>query len=164
MRALNVSIRLDEALSEELEDIRQHPTAPNWDLCRRNQSWVVAEIMTMTGDHASADRAAAELALEGGLQWQAYYDAACLTACCVRLANADEKLSPEDRAKLARYYAARAVLYLKSAIRLGLPESTRILQDSDFDPIRDHRGFAMLAARLRKHVATNCPANSQKQP
>src|SRR5262245_61081969 len=114
----DVSHRLDEAIQEEREEITRHPTHPDWRLCRRNQSWIVADLMIHSGDHRAASRAAEEMAQECD-SWQECYDAACLMSRCVSLAVHDHALSERDQAKAARTYASRAVKLLRSAIHRG---------------------------------------------
>lgn len=144
-----VSGRLDLAIQEQWEDIKQHPVSPNWALCRRNQSWIVAETMLHAGDHSAAAQAAKELAAESSDQWQGCYDAACLLAHCVSLALKDDRLSERDRAKLARSYASQAVKFLRSAVHKGFHEFTRLARDPDLKPIRSHGGFTSLVSTAR---------------
>lgn len=153
----DVSARLDIAVEKEQEEIQKHPTSPDWRLCRRNQSWIVADLMIQSGDHPAAAKAATEMAEECTC-WQECYDAACLMARCVSLAVHDISLSERDRAKLSRRYARQAVLLLKSAIRKGFQQFERLTQDPDLGPLRSHHDFrslksVMSASRARPEAS-----------
>lgn len=141
-----VSDRLDNAVNEELTDIVRHPSAPNWQQCSRNQTWIIAETMLLAGDHANAAEAASELALECPDEWEASYDAACLVARCVGIAQNDARLSVRQRGQTAKAYTRQAVQLLKSAIRLGFHDFRLLERDADLAPLRNERTFLRLAA------------------
>ena len=137
----NVSDRLDLAVLQELEDLKQHPCSPDWRLCGRNQSWIVAETMTLSGDHASAAQAATEMATDFTEQWQESYDAACIMARCVALVRNDEKLPPRERERIGKSYCGHAVRFLRSAINHGFHEFGMLEKDPDLAPLRGDTSF-----------------------
>lgn len=147
----NVNDRLDAAIEAEQDELKHHPTHPDWRLCRRNQSWIVAETLLRSGDHGAAAHAAAEMVRDCGEQAQDCYDAACLMARCAALAMNDQHLAERDRARLARSYAGEAVRFLRLAIRNGFQDVGTLGKDPDLEPLKAHRAFAGLVALVKGH-------------
>jgi hypothetical protein len=141
--------RLHKAIEEECAEIKRHPTNPDWHLCRRNQSWIVADLLIQSRDHAAAARAACAMGDECDEHWQECYDAACLLARCVALVREDGTLGAAERSRLSRSYTTQAVRFLKRAIEKGFDEVKTLSKDPDLDPLRSYRGFRVFTSTLR---------------
>jgi hypothetical protein len=151
----SLSDRLDMAIEEECAEIRKHPTSPDWRLCRRNQTWIVADLLIHSRDYAAAARAACEMASECSDHWQECYDAACLMARCVALVLNDETLTAKDRSRLTRSYSSQAIRFLKSASDKGFQDFARLSKDPDLTPLRNYHGFKTLTSTVRAGVRSD---------
>jgi tRNA A-37 threonylcarbamoyl transferase component Bud32 len=119
---------------------------PEWR--RRNAHANLASTLVGIERHAEAVRAAREYARAFPAQPQDAYDAACLIARCVPLAERDPQLSTEERQKTADEYGRLAVQQLRAAVQAGYRDVKHIQADRDLDPLRGRQDFRDLLAEL----------------
>jgi hypothetical protein len=72
------------------------------------------------------------------------YNAACIFARCVPLAERDSRLSESQRKERARAYADRALATLRQAVQHGYRDAAPAKKDTDLVPLRSHPDFQRL--------------------
>jgi serine/threonine-protein kinase len=102
------------------------------------------------GEHAPAAEAAAELARVAFKPADDAYNAACLLARCVPLAEKDAKLSEAKRKELAKSYSDRAMETLRQAIGKGYKDVANLKKDTDLDPLRPRGDFKKLLTEMEQ--------------
>jgi hypothetical protein len=122
----------------------------------RNNRWWLGKTLVDLGDHAAAAEAAAQLVQAAVDQQVDAYNAACMLARCVPLAERDTELPEARRQERAKTYADRAIATLRQAVHNGFRDVAHMKKDSDLDPLRSRPVFQRLLAELE---ATAPPAS-----
>jgi serine/threonine protein kinase/tetratricopeptide (TPR) repeat protein len=99
-------------------------------------------------DHAAAGTIAAEVDRFGYEPAKDTYDAACLLARCVTLANKDAALPEARRKELAHSYSQKALTHLQQAVARGFKDVARMKKDPDLEAVRTRDEFHKLLAEL----------------
>jgi len=99
-----------------------------------------ARFLVALGEHADAADMAGKLIQAADDQANDIYNAACILARCVRLAERDKER--------AQNYADRAVAALRQAVQNGYKDLAHMKQDKDLDPVRSHPEFQKLLREL----------------
>jgi len=76
------------------------------------------------------------------------YDAGCLFARCVPLAQADQKIAEAQRLMLAQQYGDQAMMWLRAAIARGYNDVEHMKTDDDLTSLRQRPDFQKLLAEL----------------
>jgi tetratricopeptide (TPR) repeat protein len=132
-----------QKLCEELA--RQHPDVPD------NQSgkWLTsAQRLLCQGRHAEAAKAAVGLAAGGKSRPGDAYNAACVLARCVPLAEKDAGLGPAARTAAARRYGDRAIALLRQTARQGVTTAHMLRSDPDLTALRAREDFRALVTEV----------------
>jgi tetratricopeptide (TPR) repeat protein len=124
-----------------------HPDVPDYP---RAHLRTKGERLLARGQHASAAAAAEELARLATAGVPDFYNAACLAARCVPLAEKDEELAAEKRREQADTYAARAVALLGEAVKRGFTDAEKVRRDSDLSSLRARPEFQKLVQEMAK--------------
>jgi tetratricopeptide (TPR) repeat protein len=101
-------------------------------------------------EHEGAAGAAREMARIFPDQLADAYDAACLLARCVPLAEKDARLSEKDQNRLVQQYGDQALELLRTAIRNGFRNAAHLDQDADFNPLRARADFQEIVTKLKE--------------
>jgi hypothetical protein len=99
-------------------------------------------------DHKSAAEAADQLFRSAVDPANDVYNAACLLARCVPLAERDSQLSEAQRKELAQTYANRAMATLRQAVQKGYKDLARMQQDAGLAPLRSREDYQKLQKEL----------------
>src|SRR5205823_3556895 len=78
------------------------------------------------------------------------YDAACILARCVPLAQGDSRLTPSQQQERAQDYANRAVAMLRQGVQNGYKDVVHMRTDTDLDPLRSHAEFQKLLSEAEE--------------
>jgi tetratricopeptide (TPR) repeat protein len=140
---------VERAIELQRRAIAGSPQNPLYPRFLQAHHIVLAETLLRQKDHAAAAQAAEELQRLAAGRWQATYDAACLVARCVPLAEADAGRPEADRQRLAQEYAGRAVALLRQAVGQGFTDADHLARDSDFASVRSRADFHQVLAELR---------------
>jgi len=133
------------ALFQEL--VAKHPDVPEFQMRAR----MTAIKMDMRkGRHAQAAKGAQELARAHPQQLVVVYNAACLLARCVQVAERDADLSAEERKSAAQHYGDDALKLLRDAGKKGFTTAAQLKMAPDFASLRLRPDFQKLLAELEK--------------
>jgi tetratricopeptide (TPR) repeat protein len=110
----------------------------------------LAEVLTLSGDHAAAAESARALAGVFPGSAKDRYFSACFLARCARLAAEDSQLGADQRQALAKSYADESLTELREAIEQGFDDLTQLHSDreSAFQAVESRSDFQALVARL----------------
>jgi serine/threonine protein kinase/tetratricopeptide (TPR) repeat protein len=104
--------------------------------------------LVQAGDYAAAAAEGEALAASANVSADILYNVACLYSLCSRAVAADERLSLDDRERLAEHYAVRAITALSKADAAGMFQSQanrqHFKEDPDFLPLRPRKDFQKL--------------------
>jgi hypothetical protein len=98
-----------------------------------------ARILVALGEHADAADMAGKL-IQAADDQADVYNAACIFARCVPLAERDKER--------AQNYADRAMAALRQAVQNGYKDCAHMKKDTDLDPLRSHPEFQKLLKEL----------------
>jgi serine/threonine-protein kinase len=141
---------LEGAREHHRAALRADPNNRTYRLFYRNNRRALADTLVQLGDPAAAAEAAAQLAQAAVDPAGDVYDAACLLARCVPLAEKDAGLPEAKRQELARSYADRALDALRRAVKSGYKDAARMKKDPALDPLRQRPDFQQLLQDLKK--------------
>jgi tetratricopeptide (TPR) repeat protein len=108
-----------------------------------------ARVAVELGDHAAAAEAAEELARAAPDKPKEIYDAVCILARCVSLAELDTQASTRLNTELPRLYADRAMALLRTAVERGFNNPDKLRTDTNLDTLRQRADFEELMTQLR---------------
>jgi hypothetical protein len=114
----------------------------------RNNRRVLAETLADLGEHTAAANTADDWIQAAVDPADDLYNAACIFARCIPLAERDNK-------ERAQAYADRAVATLRQAVKNGYKDVAHMKKDTDLDPLRSHPEFQ----KLLKELENATPAN-----
>ncbi len=104
----------------------------------------LSDVLLAISAHGDASRTAEELLRAAPDNAKARVHAARVLARCAPLAEADPKLTPEQRRTLFGVYADRAITLLREAIEHGDPRAKDLLKEPVFEPLKSRRLFQTL--------------------
>jgi serine/threonine-protein kinase len=102
------------------------------------------------GDHAGSALGAAELARRAFQPAIDAYDAACLLARCIPVAQKDAKLPEARRKELTQSYGDQAMAALRQAVANGYKDMDYLRKDKNLDSLRQRDDFQKLLAEPKK--------------
>jgi serine/threonine protein kinase len=114
----------------------------------RSQLVVLGQSRLGLGDHAGAATTAVELDRFAFEPAKDTYDAACLAARCITIANKDAELPEARRKELSQSYAQQALALLQQALTHGFKDVARMKKDPNLEPLRPRDEFRKLLAEL----------------
>jgi WD40 repeat protein/tetratricopeptide (TPR) repeat protein len=117
------------------------------DLCRRHQTNLATTLLRL-GRHVDAASAARALPRLAPRDPATLLRAARLLARCVPIAERDSGLPFALGPLLAWAYRGEALALVRAAVANGLTDTTPLLSDVDFEPLRDCDEFRRLQGRL----------------
>jgi eukaryotic-like serine/threonine-protein kinase len=139
--------------------LRTHPQDPEFLSLRDQARSALAGAVARLGDHARASRLAGEIAERQLGSIQPVYRAACAFSLSVSAASRDDKLSAQEKSRLADQYASRALERLKRLQADGAFKNAKYLEllktDTDLDSLRGHAEFKKLIAEIEAETKTN---------
>jgi serine/threonine protein kinase len=139
---------LEEAIRYQRNALATNPHNPTYLQFLGNHYAVLADTLIKLGEHAEAVKAAAALARLFPDRPRDCCDAAGQLALCVQLALNDAKLPPDQRAELARTYAAEAVRMLREAFRRGYRDFQSLKEDRALESLRSRDDFQKLLQEM----------------
>jgi serine/threonine-protein kinase len=139
---------LDEALPHHQAALQAEPQNPGYrqTFCSNRQT--LAVILEGLGDHAAAAETAGQLIQAAVDPANDLYNAACIFALCVPLAEHDSRLSESQRKEKARGYAERALATLRQAVQKGYEDVAHMKKNTNLDPLRSRPEFQKLLKEL----------------
>jgi tetratricopeptide (TPR) repeat protein len=140
---------LEQALPHHEAALRANPRHPNYRTFFRNNRLALAEILVDLGDHAAAAATAGQLLQAAVDPATDPYNAACLLARCVPLAERDSQQPEARRRELATAYSDRAVAALRQAVQGGFKDGAWIEKDKDLASLRGRADFQKLLKDLQ---------------
>jgi tetratricopeptide (TPR) repeat protein len=164
---------LEEALPHHRAALKANPRHPEFRQFYRNNRWMQTLVLLALGDHRAASATAEQLAQAAVDRIGDTYNAACLLAQCVLLAEKDDKLSEARRKERVQQYGDRALKLLQQAVKDGFKDVQRLKKDSDLAPLRARADFRDFVAELEEKGRTagsGCdspptpPAGEKKNP
>ena len=145
---------LDEArLPIELA-LRANPRHSYFRLIARDHRQTLAQARLGLGEHAAAAAAAEEMLQIAYNPVDDAYNAGCVLAQCVPLADKDAKIPEAKRKELAQSYADRAMALLRQAVAAGYKNAAAMKKDTNLDALRSRDDFKKLLADLETKAAT----------
>ncbi len=120
---------------------------------RDNRQWLGVVLLEL-GKHAEAAKTAGELIQAAVDPANDLYNAACIFARCVPLAERDRRLSESQRKERSQAYTDRALAMLRQAIQHGNHDLATMRKDTDLDPLRPHPEFQKLLQELEAKSRT----------
>jgi serine/threonine protein kinase/tetratricopeptide (TPR) repeat protein len=111
-----------------------------------------AIILAAGGDHTQATDEAKPLALQEGLNVNHIYNLACVFSQSSAAAEKDTKLSPTDRARLAREYADQAMGFLHLTLAKGYQHAAWLKKDKDLAPLHSHEDWPKLVQEVEQRA------------
>jgi tetratricopeptide (TPR) repeat protein len=148
---------LEQAEPYHQAALKTNPSHPTYRRFYRNNRGILAEIQTGLGEHAAAARTAEQLASFGVEPATDAYNAACVLALCVPLAEKDIKLPEAERPKQAHTYGDRAMALLRQAIAKGYQDAAYMKQDADLKPLHARPEFQQLLKELEAKAKATKP-------
>jgi tetratricopeptide (TPR) repeat protein len=139
---------LAEALPQSQAALRVNPRAPAFRAGYHKNLLTLAQAQLKLGAHVAAARAAEDMVRIIHAPKNDSYEAACILAACMSLAEKDARLPEAKRRALAAGYAERAVVLLRQAFAHGYKGAARLKKDKVFDPLRSRPDFQKLVAEL----------------
>jgi tetratricopeptide (TPR) repeat protein len=139
---------LEQAEPHHQAALQANPSHPAYRQFYRNNRQVLARTLTGLGAHAAAARTAEQLAGLGVSPATDAYNAVCIFASCVPLAEKDTQLPEAERPKQARAYADRALALLHQAVVKGFQDVAHMKKNTELDPLRSREDFKKLLADL----------------
>jgi serine/threonine protein kinase len=161
-RALNLGVMHRHA--EALEDLdRLIALDPSEDLRYRIQR---ATELAALGEHVRAAAAVEEVAVHSNLSTTIIYHSAHVYGLCISATEKQSELPSGERAQLVEKYAARAVFFLRQAVRAGFRDIETIRSDTYLDVLRQREDFKNLISDLEATTreASNRPHTSGTRP
>jgi len=141
---------LEQALPHHQAALRANPRNPAYREFFRNNCWHRAEVLAAQGDHAACAATVEEWVQIRYEPANDAYNAACVLAGCVPLAEKDPKLTESKRKETSQAYAERAMALLRHAVAEGYNDAAHMKVDTDLDPLRGRKDFQALMAKLEK--------------
>jgi tetratricopeptide (TPR) repeat protein len=152
---------LEQALAHQRAALKAQPDNPKYRQYLRNHYVNLAETLAKMGDHAGCAGAAVEGPRLFPDAWDDHHRAAWSLARCVQLADADARLSADDRRAAVRRYTERAHALLRqlagrSADRPDvLRQIALFLANCEEARLRDPRQAIKLASRAAELAPEN---------
>jgi hypothetical protein len=149
---------VDEAEGHARAAVAASPGDPDGRDVLAYNGWNAAGVLTDTGAHDRVPACVVGYLEVAGTTSRTAYDASCLLALCVPLAERDERPPAARRKELARTYADQSMDLLRRAIQAGWSDGAWIRTDTDLDRLRERLDFKQLLAALdRAHGAAGVP-------
>jgi tetratricopeptide (TPR) repeat protein/tRNA A-37 threonylcarbamoyl transferase component Bud32 len=142
--------RLAQALAHTRAALRANPGHPYYRAVLHENGQALAQARLGLGEHAAAAAAAEEMVRIGYDPVNDPYQAACILAGCVPLAEKDAKLPESRRPKLSQDYAERAMTLLRQAVAKGYKDAAQMKKDKDLAPLRSRPDFQILLTELEQ--------------
>jgi serine/threonine protein kinase len=144
------------AATAVLEKVRTHlqaaldarPTERAFRQSYRDYLVSLAQSQLGLGDHYKVAATGGELASFGYEPPKDTYNAACLLARCVTLADKDAALPQARRQELAQSYSQQAMVLLHQAVAKGFNDLALMEKDTDLESLRSKEEFRKLLAEL----------------
>jgi serine/threonine-protein kinase len=144
---------LDQARPLILQALQANPRHPFYRHIARTNRQSLAQARLRLGEHATAAAAAEEMLPVCTNPAIGSYNAACILAQCVPLAEQDNRLPVAKRKEAAQDYANRAMAGLRQAVDKGFKDAANMKKDKDLDPLRARADFQQLLADLDKKAS-----------
>jgi serine/threonine-protein kinase len=144
---------LEEALPHLRAALTADPGNTVYHQSFRDNRWHLAGIRLELGECAAAAETAGELLQAAVDPANDVYNAACIFARCVSLAERDSRLAVSQRKERAQGYAGRALATLRQAVQNGYKDAAHMRQDTDLDPVRGRPEFQKLLQKLEAELA-----------
>jgi tetratricopeptide (TPR) repeat protein len=135
---------LEDAEPHHQAALRADPHNPVYQQLYRNNRGNLADILVQQGDHTAAMEAAGELIQAAVDPKNDFYNAACLMARCVPLADRDNRLLESQQKEKARTYADCALATLRQAVQYGFQDARRMKKDAALHALRSSPEFQKL--------------------
>jgi serine/threonine protein kinase len=139
---------LEEALPHLETALRSSPRNPTYRSYFRDNRQTLATILVDLGEHAGAARTAKQLLQSGVDPANDAYNAACILAKCVPLADKDTQLAEGKSKEMAQTYSDQALAALQKSVQNGFKNTAHMKADKDLDSLRSRKEFKTLLARL----------------
>jgi serine/threonine protein kinase len=139
---------LEHALAHYNRALKMRPEHRPYRLSYHETLLSLGSLLLHLRDHGAAAAVAERLAQAGFEPATDAYYGASLLARCVSLAEQDDMLTQDKRNEITQAYGARAMKFLKRAVRDGFRDSERIQKDRDLASLRTRDDFQKLLADL----------------
>ena len=139
---------LVRAIANQRAALKANPKSPHYREFLSNHYAVLADAQVRQGQHRTATESAVAMSGVRPEHAEDAYDAGCLFARCVPLAQADQKIAEAQRLMLAQQYGDQAMMWLRAAIARGYNDVEHMKTDDDLTSLRQRPDFQKLLAEL----------------
>jgi serine/threonine protein kinase len=139
---------LEQAVARQQAAVKAQPRTPTYAEYLSDHWGRLAGVLIALQDHATAVAVAGQIAGVRRNNNVDAYDAGCIFARCVPLAQADQKIAEAERTQLAKKYADQALTWVREAITRGYTDVEHLKKDDDLLAVRSHPDFQKLVTEL----------------
>jgi tetratricopeptide (TPR) repeat protein len=139
---------LARAIVHQRAALKVNPRNPVYREFLSNHIAVLADVQARRGLHTAAVESALELANHRKENAEDAYDAACVIARCVPLAEQDPTIADDKRRELAQLYGEQAITLLRDAMTRGYKDVEHLKQDDDLASVRKRTDFQKLLTEM----------------
>jgi serine/threonine protein kinase len=137
---------LVRAIANQRAALAANPKNPTYREFLSNHYAVLADAQVRQGQHRAATASALTMTGVRPEHAEDAYDAGCIFARCVPLAQADQKTAEAQRPVLAQQYGDQAMKWLRAAIARGYNDLEHMKTDDDLTSLRQRPDFQKLLA------------------
>ena len=139
---------VESAIPHQQAALKANPRNPVYRAFLSNHYAVLADVQVRRGLYPAAVESALELANYRKEDAEDAYDAACIFARCIPLAEQDQNIADDKRRELTKRYADQAVTLLREAMTRGYKDLEHLQKDDDLASLRKRPDFQKLLAEL----------------
>jgi tetratricopeptide (TPR) repeat protein len=139
---------LERAITHQRAALKANPKNPVYREFLSNHFAVLADVQVRREQYPAAVESAVELAGLRKENAEDAYDAACIWARCVPLAEQDQKSADDKRRELAQRYGDQAMTLLREAMTRGYKDVEHMKQDDDLASLRKRADFQKALAEM----------------
>jgi tetratricopeptide (TPR) repeat protein len=141
---------VERAIPHQRAALKVNPRNPVYRQFLSNHYAVLADVRVRRGLYPAAAESALELANQRKENAEDAYDAACIFARCVPLAEQDQKIPDDKRRELALRYGDQAVTLLREALARGYKDGEHMKQDDDLAALRTRPDFQKVLTEMER--------------
>jgi serine/threonine protein kinase len=139
---------LMRAIAQQKAALKLNAKNPIYREFLSNHYAVLADAQVRQGQHRAAIESALTMTGVRPEHAEDAYDAGCIFARCVPLAQADQKIAEAERTKLAKQYSDQALTWVREAITRGYKDVEHLKKDDDLLAVRSRPDFQKLVTEL----------------
>jgi hypothetical protein len=143
---------LVRAIAHQRAALKMNAKHPIYREFLSNHHAVLADAQVRQGRHRAAIESAITMTGVRPEHAEDAYDAGCIFARCVPLAQADQKIPEGERTQLAKQYADQALTWVREAISRGYKDVEHLKKDDDLVAVRSRPDFQKLVTDLESQV------------